>query len=175
VADILQFPWIASGPPMSHWYLVYTKLRQETQALERLQALGIACFHLAKPRDAAGEEPLPAEPLLPRLLLVQISEHECEAQLDALRTVTEISGLVRGGASPVAVDDVLVNALVRSAGQGAALRARTRPGQQDADAETSRAIETLLRLACPEARRALFLELAGRFAETPARLRLRAS
>jgi len=160
---------------MSRWYLAYTKLRQEKQALERLQALGIVCVHVAKPRDAVGEELSTAEPLLPRLLLVQVSDHECDSQLDALRTVTEISGLVRGGASPVAIDDALVNALIRNAAQGAAPRTRTRPGQQDADAETSRAIETLLQSACPEARRALFLELAGQFAATPARLRQRAS
>lgn len=160
---------------MSRWYLAYTKLRQETLALERLQALGIVCLHLAKPRDAADGEPLSAEPLLPRLLLVQISEHEYEAQLDALRTVTEISGLVRGGASPVVIDDILVNALVSNAAQDTAPRTRTLPGQQDAEADTSLAIETLVRSACPEARRALFLELAGQFAATPARLRLRAS
>jgi transcription antitermination factor NusG len=175
VADILQFPRIAPGLSMSRWYLAYTKLRQETQALERLQALGVVCFHVAKPRDAVGEEPLTAEPLLPRLLLVQINDHECDRQLDALRTVNEISGIVRAGGSPVIVDDALVNALARNAVQGAAPRTRTRPGQQDAHAETLRAIETLVRTACPEARRALFLEMACRFAATPARLRLRAS
>lgn len=96
-----------------HWYLVYTKPRQEKYAQENLERQGYTCYLplLATEKLRAGGLTIADEPLFPRYLFIQLEHGDSAKSWSPIRSTKGVSRLVSFGAEPAKVDDRLIELL----------------------------------------------------------------
>jgi transcriptional antiterminator RfaH len=96
-----------------HWYLIYTKPRQERSALQNLEQQGYQCYMplLSKEKLRQGVLAVSDEPLFPRYLFINLAQDFLAKSWSPIRSTKGVSRLVRFGAEPARVDDALVDLL----------------------------------------------------------------
>lgn len=103
-----------------HWYLVYTKPRQEKYAVEHLERQGYECYlpFLYAEKVRQGCLTVTDEPLFPRYLFVRLSQDASSRSWSPIRSTKGVSRLVSFGLEPAKVRDDLVDLLKSQASQG---------------------------------------------------------
>jgi transcriptional antiterminator RfaH len=93
-----------------HWYLIYTKPRQEKCALQNLEQQGYQCYMPLLPKEKLRQGSLAVsdEPLFPRYLFINLAQDFMAKSWSPIRSTKGVSRLVRFGAEPARVDDALV-------------------------------------------------------------------
>jgi transcriptional antiterminator RfaH len=96
-----------------HWYLIYTKPRQEKAALQNLEQQGYQCYLPILPKEKLrqGAVALTDEPLFPRYLFINLAQDFMAKSWSPIRSTKGVSRLVRFGAEPAKIDDALVDLL----------------------------------------------------------------
>ena len=96
-----------------HWYLVYTKPRQESWALENLERQGFECYlpTIQAERLRQGALTVSAEPLFPRYLFIRPRGGEPARGWAPVRSTKGVSRLVTFAQEPARVDEGLVERL----------------------------------------------------------------
>lgn len=96
-----------------HWYLVHTKPRQETLALQHLQQQGYACYLplISVEKRQKRQIAICKEPLFPRYLFIQLGHGHTAQSWAPIRSTRGVSRLVTFGSEPKKVDNALVEAL----------------------------------------------------------------
>lgn len=130
-ADNLPLDSNAAKPPQTaakaactHWYLIYTKPRQEYRAQENLQQQGFEVYlplHQSE-RLLRGKLRVVEEPLFKRYLFVRFNEHN--SPWHTIRSTLGVSELVRTGDQPAKVPAALVETLMHFDSKPDALFAR---------------------------------------------------
>ncbi|MFA7942772.1 transcription/translation regulatory transformer protein RfaH [Pseudomonas brenneri] len=97
-----------SVSPMSTWYLVQCKPRQDGRAEEHLTRQGYMCCRPMHDREKIirGRRQVLSESLFPGYLFIQISDDE---SWSPLRSTRGVSHVVKFGGKPLAVNDRLVS------------------------------------------------------------------
>ena len=95
-----------------HWYLGYTKPRQERIALDNLQRQGYECFlpFLKKEVKKQGVMKVVEEPLFPRYLFVKVS-NVIGMGFGPLRSTVGMNSLISFNGQPAVIDDGLIEAI----------------------------------------------------------------
>ncbi|MGQ0711265.1 MAG: transcription/translation regulatory transformer protein RfaH [Rhodoferax sp.] len=123
---------MAHGSPGANWawYLVHTKPRQESVALENLQRQGYHCYLPLYQREAVRRNKVQTvqEPLFSRYLFIHLDSSLQGASWSPIHSTTGVTRLVRFGTSPARVDAALIEAL-RGREQHATPAPRFEPGQ----------------------------------------------
>lgn len=107
-------PLSPDGAESSHWYLIYTKPRQEYRAQENLSQQGFEIYlplHQAE-RLLRGKLRQVEEPLFKRYLFVRFNAHN--DPWHTVRSTLGVSELVRTGGQPAKVPSALVQALMEA-------------------------------------------------------------
>lgn len=96
-----------------HWYLVYTKPRQEKCALENLQRQSYQCYLPTLPTEKLRQRLLTVsdEPLFPRYLFIRLGRGDSARSWAPIRSTKGVSRLVSFGIEPARVDDGLIELL----------------------------------------------------------------
>ena len=96
-----------------HWYLIYTKPRQEKWALQNLEQQGYQCYLPLLPEEKLrqGAVALAEEPLFPRYLFIKLAQNFMARSWGPIRSTKGVSRLVRFGAEPAKIDDALIDLL----------------------------------------------------------------
>ena len=96
-----------------HWYLIYTKPRQEKSALQNLEQQGYQCYLPLLPKEKLrqGAVALTDEPLFPRYLFINLAQDFMAKSWSPIRSTKGVSRMVRFGAEPAKIDDALVDLL----------------------------------------------------------------
>ena len=96
-----------------HWFLIYTKPRQEKCALQNLEQQGYQCYLPILPKEKLrqGALALSDEPLFPRYLFINLAQDFMAKSWSPIRSTKGVSRLVRFGAEPARIDDALVDLL----------------------------------------------------------------
>ena len=98
---------------MLHWYLVHTKPRQETCALENLRRQGYECYLPTLPSEKLRQGSLTVanDPLFPRYLFIRLGQGDSAKSWAPIRSTKGVSRLVSFGSEPARVDDGLIELL----------------------------------------------------------------
>lgn len=96
-----------------HWYLVHTKPKQETCALENLRRQGYACYlpRIRSEKLRQGVVVVVDQPLFPRYLFIRLGQGGSSPSWAPIRSTRGVSRLVSFGLKPAKVPDPLVEAL----------------------------------------------------------------
>ena len=96
-----------------HWYLIHTKPRQETIALENLQQQGYTCYLplLNVEKIRRGKLAVVLEALFPRYLFIQLDTALSSQSWTPIRSTKGVNRLVAFGGQPAKVDEALVSIL----------------------------------------------------------------
>ena len=96
-----------------HWYLIYTKPRQEKVALQNLEQQGYQCYLPLLPKEKLrhGAVALSDEALFPRYLFINLAQDFMAKSWSPIRSTKGVSRLVRFGAEPARVDEALIDLL----------------------------------------------------------------
>ena len=96
-----------------HWYLIYTKPRQEKCALQNLEQQGYQCYMPLLPKEKLRQGALAVtdEPLFPRYLFINLAQDFMAKSWSPIRSTKGVSRLVRFGEEPAKVDDALIELL----------------------------------------------------------------
>jgi transcriptional antiterminator RfaH len=100
-------------PETAHWYVIYTKPRQEFRALENLQQQSFEAFlplHQSE-RLQRGKLQLVEEPLFKRYLFVRFDASH--SPWHVIRNTLGVSELVRTGGQPARVPATLIQTLMQ--------------------------------------------------------------
>jgi transcriptional antiterminator RfaH len=100
-----------------HWYLVFTKPRQELVALENLERQGYRCYlpqwqveKKKRGRQAAAWAPV-TEALFPRYLFIELDTGPTGPSWGPIRSTTGVTSLVRFGLHPAKAPAGLIDTL----------------------------------------------------------------
>jgi transcriptional antiterminator RfaH len=95
---------------MSNWYLIHTKIRQESVALENLERQGFECFLplIRVEKLRRGNLQVVQEALFPRYLFIRLGTGMESQSWAPIRSTTGVSRLVTFGHIPAKIDDDLV-------------------------------------------------------------------
>jgi transcriptional antiterminator RfaH len=98
-----------------HWFLIHTKPRQETCALENLERQGFTCYlpMLVAEKVRQGKFVALNEPLFPRYLFIQLGQGAQSQSWAPIRSTRGVSRLVSFGNEPAKVPSALVECLKR--------------------------------------------------------------
>jgi transcriptional antiterminator RfaH len=98
-----------------HWYIVYTKPRQEKCALDNLQRQGYQCYLpiISSEKLCQGLLKVAGEPLFPRYLFIQLGHGDSAKSWAPIRSTKGVSHLVCFGIEPARVDESLIE-LIRT-------------------------------------------------------------
>ena len=98
---------------MLNWYLIYSKPRLESSALENLERQGFECFLPLIAIEKLRRKALVvvSEPLFPRYLFIRLDASQEGKSWNPIRSTTGVSRLVSFGNVPAKVDDALVSAI----------------------------------------------------------------
>ena len=98
---------------MLRWYLVHTKPRQETCALENLRRQGYECYLPTLPSEKLRQGSLTVanDPLFPRYLFIRLGQGDSAKSWAPIRSTKGVSRLVSFGSEPARVDDGLIELL----------------------------------------------------------------
>lgn len=101
----------AAGGDITAWYVVYTKPRQEGVAQANLERQGYLVYlpRVRQRRRRAGRSADVVEPLFPRYLFIQLSQHT--DNWGPIRSTLGVASLVRFGGEPAVVPEGLIGAL----------------------------------------------------------------
>lgn len=96
-----------------HWYLVYTKPRQEKCALQNLEQQGYECYlpTISRQQRRPGGIAAIEESLFPRYLFIRLGQGGTAKSWAPVRSTKGVSQLVRFGAQPACVADDLIERL----------------------------------------------------------------
>lgn len=96
---------------MPTWYLIYTKPRLESVALEHLQRQGYRCYlpTLRVEKVRRGKAVWVTEALFPRYLFIQLDTGLNAQSWAPIRSTQGVSTLVHFGAQPARVSDELID------------------------------------------------------------------
>ena len=148
-----------------HWYVVYTKPREEARARENLERQGHQCYlpELSLEKRRRGKVVPVTEPLFPRYLFIRCADELATAGWGSLRSTRGVVKLVAFGAGPCTVDDAFLDALQLRATRGpAATQALFAPGEVVTIAEGPFAgLEAIFQLKEGADRAAVLLDLLG--------------
>ena len=105
---------------MKNWYLVHTKIRQESLAQEHLSRQGYTCFlPVARAeRIRQGKISLVQEALFPRYLFVQLGDEMQDMSWAPIRSSIGVSRLVSFGQVPAKVSEDVISALKAQCSSG---------------------------------------------------------
>lgn len=149
-----------------HWYLVHTKPRQETCALENLQRQGYQCYLPTLPSEKLRQGVLTVTdvPLFPRYLFIRLGQDGSARSWGPIRSTKGVSRLVGFGGEPAKVSDSLVEALRVQEGAVQAHPVRLfKPGERVRLTEAPFAgIEGVYQMADGERRVMVLIELLSR-------------
>lgn len=155
-----------------HWYLVHTKPRQESCALDNLQRQGHVCYLPTLPSEKLrrGVLTVADEPLFPRYLFIRLGQGGSAPSWAPIRSTKGVSRLVSFGLEPAKVSDSLVEALrVHEASAQAEPERLFKPGERVCLTQAPFAgIEGIYQMADGEHRVMVLIELLSR----PVRLRV---
>jgi transcriptional antiterminator RfaH len=95
---------------MSNWYLVHTKIRQETRALSNLEAQGFECFLPTLRIEKLRKDTLTIaeEVLFPRYLFIRLATDLDSQSWTPIRSTPGVNRLVSFGNAPAKVDSNLI-------------------------------------------------------------------
>lgn len=96
-----------------HWYLIYTKSRQEKCAFENLDRQGYRCYLPTLPSEKLyrGVLKIVNEPLFPRYLFIRLGQGEAAQSWTPIRSTRGVCSLVNFGGEAVRADDDLIELL----------------------------------------------------------------
>ena len=96
-----------------HWYVIYTKPRQEQRALLNLQRQGYDCYLPMFPAEKLrrGALKVVQEPLFARYLFIQLGVGQSAQSWAPIRSTQGVSRLVTFGAEPARVHPELIEIL----------------------------------------------------------------
>ncbi len=96
-----------------HWYLVYTKPKQEKCALDNLHRQGYQCYLPTIPSERLRQGLLAVadEPLFPRYLFIRLGRGDSAKSWGPIRSTKGVCRLVSFGGEPARVDDGLIELL----------------------------------------------------------------
>ena len=96
---------------MSHWYLIYTKPRQESVAFFHLKQQNYSVYlpQCQRQKKVARRYVSVTEPMFPRYLFIQLDKGSDD--WGPLRSTRGVSHLVRFGGEPALVADHIVSAI----------------------------------------------------------------
>ena len=100
-----------------HWYLVFTKPRQEQVALENLERQGYRCYlpqwqvEKKKRGSRTAEWVTATEPLFPRYLFIELDTGPAGLSWGPIRSTSGVTSLVRFGLQPAKAPAGLIDAL----------------------------------------------------------------
>lgn len=96
-----------------HWYLVHTKPRQETSALNNLEQQGYVCYlpSFLSEKFHQGALTISHAPLFPRYLFIQLEQGNGAKSWSPIRSTRGVSRLVTFGNTPAKISDELINIL----------------------------------------------------------------
>jgi transcriptional antiterminator RfaH len=94
-----------------NWYVIHTKPRQESRALQNLESQGYECYlpQLTKQRLHRGVIDLAQEPLFPRYLFIRLDSTQSGKSWGPIRSTLGVSRLVTFGFDPARVDPLLID------------------------------------------------------------------
>ena len=96
---------------MPHWYVIHTKPRQESLALENLQRQGYTTYGpqitISKRRRNAWHQV--TEPLFPRYLFIELTEGEDD--FGPIRSTLGVSNMLRFGGKPATISEEIIQTL----------------------------------------------------------------
>ena len=96
---------------MPHWYVIHTKPRQESLALENLQRQGYTTYcpqiTISKRRRYAWHQV--TEPLFPRYLFIVLTEGEDD--FGPIRSTLGVSNMLRFGGKPATISEETIQTL----------------------------------------------------------------
>lgn len=98
-----------------HWFVVHTKPRQESRALENLQRQGFECFLPTFARKKSTRQGLQVvqEPLFARYLFIQLDTSMEGRSWAPIRSTLGVTRLVTFGTEPARVDAGLIELLMQ--------------------------------------------------------------
>lgn len=96
-----------------HWFVVHTKPRQETRALNNLELQGYNCFlpTIPKKKVLKSSVEIIQEPLFPRYLFISLDISLQGKSWSPIRSTFGVSKLITFGADPLRVDPELIESL----------------------------------------------------------------
>jgi transcriptional antiterminator RfaH len=154
-----------------HWYLVYTKPRQEKVALENLQSQGYRSYLPTLPCEKLRQGLLTVtdEPLFPRYLLIRLGKGDSAKSWVPIRSTIGVSRLVSFGIEPAQVDDELIELLQTQEASLQALPKRLfKPGERVRLTQSPFAgIEGIYQMAESELRVIVLIEILNKQVTTP--------
>ena len=149
-----------------HWYIVHTKPRQETRALQNLEQQGYECFLplIAAEKLHQGALTVVDEPLFPRYLFIRLDADAPGKGWGPIRSTKGVSRLVSFGAEPAKVDERLIETLrARSEAMARQPRKLYAPGERLLVAEGPFAgIEAAYQMPDGESRVVVLIELLSK-------------
>lgn len=149
----------------SHWYVVYTKPREEARAKENLERQGHQCYlpEISLEKRRRGRVVPVTEPLFPRYLFIRSAEDLATAGWGSLRSTRGVVKLVSFGAGPVVVDDAFLDALrERTAAAPTALQVMFAAGETVViDEGPFAGLEAIFQMKEGADRAAVLLEMLG--------------
>jgi len=96
---------------MPNWYVIHTKPRQESQALENLERQGYTTYcpqiTISKRRRNAWHQV--TEPLFPRYLFIELTEGEDD--FGPIRSTLGVSNMLRFGGKPATISNDIIESL----------------------------------------------------------------
>jgi transcriptional antiterminator RfaH len=121
-----------TSSPDSNWYLIHTKARQESVALENLERQGYECFLplILIEKIRRGKLQAVQEPLFPRYLFIRLSSSYDSLSWTPIRSTLGVSRLVSFGQIPAKVEDKLIEALSLQSNSSAVLQKYFQPGEE---------------------------------------------
>ncbi len=103
----------ASSPPSAFWFVVFSKPRRETEAVEQLERQGYTAFlpRVRSRRRLRGQWQDIVEPMFPRYLFLRVVPGQDD--LRPVRSTRGVAGLVRFGGDPQPVPEAVMAELQR--------------------------------------------------------------
>jgi transcriptional antiterminator RfaH len=143
------------------WYLVHTKSRQETVALENLERQGYQCYlpQLQVERIRHRKAVLVTEPMFARYLFVQMDTQGTGKSWAPIQSTTGVSNLVKFGSRAATVDARIVDFL-RAREHVEPVRTMFQPGESVTMVDGPfRGIEAVFHTADAQQRAVILLEI----------------
>ena len=99
------------------WYVIHTKPRQESRALQNLSAQGYECYlpEIKRKKLNKGLIGVAQEPLFPRYLFIRLDDTHTGKSWGPIRSTLGVSKLVSFGGNPTKAPQELIDALKQHA------------------------------------------------------------
>ena len=149
-----------------HWFLVHTKPRQETTALQNLEQQSFQCYLPTCPSERLrhGSVVVIDEPLFPRYLFIRLGRGDSAPSWSPIRSTKGVSRLVCFGSEPAKVAPSLIELLMsrEAALQGKPQRLFSKGDRVQMAGGPFAGIEGVYQMADGECRAMVLIELLSR-------------